>query len=158
MKLEVLKKRLGVNSRQVRELIKSCGFTDVRNYGENHLQTMSDYADKIGMKVYVNPVEEDKLTSDSIEVIKDTFNEKTQEFDTIIEVEKLQGTKKEEDEGIPFNPEEDFSEIKVNKGDLIHILSKAYDVGYAAGKNIEPESINTLSEILADVIEGKVEI
>ena len=163
MKLEVVKNRLGVNSRQVRELIKSCGFTEVRNYGEDHVKTMEEYANKIGMKI-ANPIEEKKEVSKCVICkVNDNYDDGLcedcwEKYDdgkiSRDEVAIAKGFKPQtSEERIAIEAAAPGGELKVSKGELILVLSKAYDVGFEAGKNdLKPITPNDLDSILNEVI------
>ena len=121
--------KMGVSEETLNDVIKSCGYTDVKNFNAVHENVMKSFIKKADIKVY--PSTQEKTQID----IKETTKEKKTDIvsDEVEQVEVVTVVRKE----------------------LIELISRAYHKGIEAGKNsIFIADKNRLEEIFKEAING----
>lgn len=67
-----LTKKLGVSKETLDDVIRSCGYTDVKNFHAVHENVMRSFIKKAEIKVY-QPIQEEKQTIVKTEIVSDVI-------------------------------------------------------------------------------------
>lgn len=67
-----LAEKLGVSEETLNQVIKSCGYTDIKNFHAVHENVMRSFIKKADIKVYL-PIQEEKQTIVKTEIISDVI-------------------------------------------------------------------------------------
>ena len=67
-----LVEKLGVSKETLNQVIKSCGYTDVKNFHAVHENVMRSFIKKAEIKVY-QPIQEEKQTIVKTEIVSDVI-------------------------------------------------------------------------------------
>ena len=67
-----LAEKLGVSEETLNQVIKSCGYTDIKNFHAVHENVMRSFIKKAEIKVY-QPIQEEKQTIVKTEIVSDVI-------------------------------------------------------------------------------------
>ena len=159
MTIPEIKDTLQIGSETFNEVRKACGLSVVKNFNENHIRVMRSYMNKAGIeKEYnssiVEPEDENNETEDENNETELNDFEIPEEFDVVPVQERPKKTLRRNDMAMMSPAPAKL--MTIQEGDLIKLLSKAYDTGYEKGKgSIEVTSFEKIENILNILVENK---
>lgn len=128
---EDLIKKLGVSKETLESVIRSCGYTEVKNFNAVHENVIRSFIKKAEIKVYSPIQEEDKIDKNAYKE-NNKIIAKTEIVSDIVENVEV---------------------VTVVRKELIELISRAYHKGIEDGKNsIFIADKNKLDEIFEEAI------
>lgn len=126
-----LTKKLGVSKETLESVIRSCGYTEVKNFHAVHENVIRSFIKKAEIKVY-SPIQEEDKIDKNIDEENNLAIVKTEIVSDVIE---------------------NIEVVTVARKELIELISRAYHKGIEAGKNsILIADKNKLNEIFEEAI------